>query len=230
MRGVQALAATLSILVLAGCGSSKPNWAAWATQSETNRQSWETFGPNFTSRNDCLHAFGFQVSHDGYLIKKPFDCIFMNDNLVMMIAVNEFYHVRGVKCIVRFYHPDPIEYDIILKADPDTETMARCSRAAASVQAHVAEFWLPETEVAESECEIPADRIQYRQQPGGVAVGGESLKTGSTAMASCFWSRSVRWARGRNVTFRVDVLQSRILAYHDEPDQLESSRRTSKPR
>jgi hypothetical protein len=106
---------TFGLLSISGC-------LAAAGREMRTGQSWETFGPNLTSRNDCLHAFGFQVSHDGYLIKKPFDCVFMNDNLVMMIAVNEFYHVRGVKCIVRFYRPDPIEYDIILKADPDTET------------------------------------------------------------------------------------------------------------
>jgi hypothetical protein len=42
------------------------------------------------------------------------------------------------------------------------------------VQSHVAEFRLPETEVAETEGEI-AVPVQLRKESGRVAVGGEEL-------------------------------------------------------
>ena len=45
------------------------------------------------------------------------------------------------------------------------------------MQAHVAEFRLPETEIAETKSEV-AVRVQLRQEPGGVAVGGKELDDG----------------------------------------------------
>jgi hypothetical protein len=46
------------------------------------------------------------------------------------------------------------------------------------VKAHVAEFLLPEAEVAEPECQIPTNGIQLREETGGVAVGGEEFDDG----------------------------------------------------
>jgi hypothetical protein len=46
------------------------------------------------------------------------------------------------------------------------------------VQAHVTEFRFPEAEVAETEGEILALRVQLREELGGIAVGGEELDDG----------------------------------------------------
>jgi hypothetical protein len=46
------------------------------------------------------------------------------------------------------------------------------------VEAHVAEFRFAETEIAETKGEMLADEIQLRQEPGGIAVGGEELDDG----------------------------------------------------
>jgi hypothetical protein len=45
-------------------------------------------------------------------------------------------------------------------------------------QAHVAEFRLPKAEVAETEGEIRTVWVQLRQEPSGVAVGGEQFDDG----------------------------------------------------
>jgi hypothetical protein len=52
------------------------------------------------------------------------------------------------------------------------------SSHAALFSAHVAKFRLPETEVKETEGAMAADRVQLREEPGGVAVGGEELNDG----------------------------------------------------
>jgi hypothetical protein len=46
------------------------------------------------------------------------------------------------------------------------------------VEAHVAEFGLAQVELAETEGEILAVRVQLREEPGGVAVRGEELDDG----------------------------------------------------
>ena len=45
------------------------------------------------------------------------------------------------------------------------------------VEAHVAKFRFTEAEIAETEGEIPVG-VQLREEPGGVAVGGEELNDG----------------------------------------------------
>ena len=45
------------------------------------------------------------------------------------------------------------------------------------VEAHVAKFRFTEAEIAETEGEIPVG-VQLREEPGGVAVGGEELDDG----------------------------------------------------
>jgi hypothetical protein len=46
------------------------------------------------------------------------------------------------------------------------------------VQAHIAEFGLAETEIAETEGEMFGDWVQFCEELGGVAVGGEELDDG----------------------------------------------------
>jgi hypothetical protein len=46
------------------------------------------------------------------------------------------------------------------------------------VQAHVAEFRFAEAEIAETKGEMPANGVQLREEPGGVAVGGEEFNDG----------------------------------------------------
>ena len=54
----------------------------------------------------------------------------------------------------------------------------RAADGGAFEQAHVAEFRLSEAEVAESECEMLAVRVQLRKEPSGVAVCGEEFHDG----------------------------------------------------
>ena len=65
------------------------------------------------------------------------------------------------------------EVEVTLERKPE-----RAARGGELVQAHVAEFLLPEAEIAEAEGEIFAIRVQLRQEPGAVAVGGEDLDDG----------------------------------------------------
>src|ERR1700691_3314059 len=65
------------------------------------------------------------------------------------------------------------EVEVTLERKPE-----RAARGGELVQAHVAEFLLPEAEIAEAEGEIFAIRVQLRQEPGGIAVRGEELYDG----------------------------------------------------
>jgi hypothetical protein len=53
------------------------------------------------------------------------------------------------------------------------------------VETHVIEFRFAEAEVAESECEMLAVRVQLREELGGVAVGGEELDDGFEVDGEC---------------------------------------------
>lgn len=64
------------------------------------------------------------------------------------------------------------EDDIALERKPQ-----RAAGGGELVQAHVAEFRLPEAEIAETEGQV-AVGVQLREEPGGVAVGGEELDDG----------------------------------------------------
>jgi hypothetical protein len=52
------------------------------------------------------------------------------------------------------------------------------------VQADIAEFRFTEAEVAETEGEMSTTWVQLREEPGGVAVGGEELSLQVVAMNS----------------------------------------------
>jgi hypothetical protein len=67
-------------------------------------------------------------------------------------------------------------------------------------EAHVAEFRLPETKVAETEGEM-AVRVQLRKEPEALPSGVKMLTTGSKSMVPCFWSSAARWARPLSRTF-----------------------------
>ena len=64
------------------------------------------------------------------------------------------------------------EVEIALEGQPE-----RAAGGRELVQAHVAEFRFAEAEVAETEGEMIV-RVQLREEPGGVAVGGEELNDG----------------------------------------------------